>query len=81
MHPSTRVGVIEVESLSRIPGDAGVIAPSTPQRDSWEATFKTPSLVMKQGTEVVRDGLLLPHTVNCQTLSADPQYDYQLMES
>ncbi len=84
------VAIITRAAPARILGlrDRGTLAPGAiadlavyPQRDSWEATFERPSLVMKHGVEVVRDGLILPHAVECQTLFADPQYDYQLMES
>lgn len=82
------VATITRAAPARILGlhDRGTLAPGAiadlavyPQRDSWESTFQRPSLVMKQGTDVVRDGLLLQHAVDCQTLFADPQYDYQLM--
>ncbi len=55
--------------------DLAVYSPS----DCWETTFKSPSLVMKQGTEVVRDGVLQSHRLDCQTIFAEPQYDYHLM--
>jgi formylmethanofuran dehydrogenase subunit A len=76
--PARILGLHDRGTLS--PGAIADVAVYT-ERDNWEATFKNASLVMKQGTEIIRDGAQVSCVTDCQTLFAEPQYDYALMES
>ncbi|MEO8272410.1 MAG: amidohydrolase family protein, partial [Aureliella sp.] len=75
--PARILGLHDRGTLS--PGAIADVAVYT-QRDNWEATFDRAWLVMKSGAEVVQDGVQLPPMTNCQTLFAEPQFDYALME-
>ncbi len=50
-----------------------------PRAADWESTFRQASLVMKQGTTVLRAGNLQQGPIACQTLVATPQFDADLM--
>ncbi len=50
-----------------------------PRLTDWEATFRQASLVMKQGSPVLRDGCFQQGAIDCQTLVATPKFDAELM--